>query len=185
MTVAPDGSIYIAGALQAPKMGITDLAALVIRLSADGSLLLDRQWGGRGGEAASGIAAAPDSTVYVTGTSNSSGAGFEDVFVFHLLQTGKVAASATWGGTGFDEGGGVAVAADGTVVLAALAQAPPYSLLAPSSKISNVKGTLTVGTAAFGNASGTVSDPAATVTIPAGSTIFGGSVDAALVRIVP
>jgi hypothetical protein len=77
------------------------------------------------------------------------------------------------------------VAADGTVVLAAVAQDPPYSLLSPSSKISNVKGTLAVGVEAFGDASGTVSDPAATVTTPPGSTTFGGSVDAALVRIVP
>jgi hypothetical protein len=53
------------------------------------------------------------------------------------------------------------------------------------SKISNVKGTLAVGVEAFGDASGTVSDPAATVTTPPGSTTFGGSVDAALVRIVP
>jgi hypothetical protein len=162
-----------------------DIAALVIRLSAAGGLLFDGQWAGRNSEIAGGVAAAPDSSVYVAGTSSSSGAGGEDAFVIHLLTNGKLAAAATWGGTGFEEGTGAAVAADGTVLLAALAQAPPYAILSASKKISNLRGTLAIATGTLGDASGTVGTPVEAVTTPNGSTTFGGSADAALVRLVP
>lgn len=186
MTVASDGSIYIAGALQAPKMGFVPISALIVRLSAAGVLLFDGQWANKGGgDRAAGIAAAPDGSVYFSGTTSSSGAGGQDAFVVHLLPSGKVAGAATWGGTGFDEGSGVAVAADGSLRLAAGAQAPPYSLLAATKRVSNVKGTLAVATAEFGDAFGTAADPSETLTTPAGSTTFAGSVDVALVRLAP
>lgn len=184
MTVATDGSIYIAGALQAPKMGFVPINALVVRLSADGALLSDGTWGG-GNEAASGIAAAPDGSIYFTGTTTRSGAGGQDPFVVHLLANGKVAGAATWGGTGFDEGGGVAVAGDGTIRLAAGVQAPPYSLLPAVKKMTNVRATLAAATAAFGDAFGTVADAGGAAFTPAGSTTFAGNVDAALVKLAP
>ena len=193
MTVAADGSIYIAGALQAPRMGFVPITALVVRLSADGALLLDGQWSekGGGGESAAGIAAAADGSVYFAGTSSS------DAFVVHLLPSGKVAGAATWGGTGFDEGSGVAVAADGSLRLAAVAQAPPYSLLPATKLFPNVKGRLAVANAAFGDVPcvlvhppnpphcDTVGFPNFVLTTPAGSTTFAGSFDAALVRLAP
>ena len=77
------------------------------------------------------------------------------------------------------------MAGDGTVRLAALAQAPPYSLLGATKRLSNVKGTLAAAAAAFGDGFGTVADPSETVTTPAGSTTFAGNVDAALVRLAP
>jgi hypothetical protein len=131
MTVAPDGSVYIAGAIQAPKMGFVDIAALVLRLSADGNLLFDGQWAGRNSETAGGVAAAADSSVYVAGTSSSSGAGAEDAFVIHLLTNGKVAAAATWGGTGFDEGMGCP-SWPATVLLAALRKRRLHAILSAS-----------------------------------------------------
>ena len=186
MTVAADGSIYIAGALQAPRMGFVPISALIVRLSAAGALLSDAQWAGKsGGETAAGIAAAPDGSVYFSGTTPSSGAGGQDAFVVHLLPSGKVAGAATWGGAGFDEGSGVAVAADGSLRLAAVAQDPPYSLLAATKRVSNVKGSLAVANAAFGDAFGTVADPSEPLITPNGSTTFAGSFDAALVRLAP
>jgi len=183
MTVAPDGSIYFAGAIQAMKGSIPSIAPLLVRLAPAGTLLLDGQWSA--GDTAAGVAAAADNSVYVAGTISGSGAGGQDAFVFHLLTSGKIAGAATWGGTGFDEGAGVALAADGTVSLAAIAQAPPYSLLVASKRLANVKGTVAAAAHAFGDAAGTVSDPAAGVIIPNGSTTFAGNIDAALVRIVP
>src|SRR6266568_264971 len=121
MTVAPEGSIYIAGAIQAPQMGFVDIAALILRISPSGSLLFDREWGGKNGDTAAGVAVGPDGTVYVAGTSASFGAGIDDAFVLHLLPTGKAADAATWGGTGIDNGVGVGVAGDGTIALAAVA----------------------------------------------------------------
>ena len=48
-----------------------------------------------------------------------------------------------------------------------------------------MKGTLTVATAAFGDASGTDAIATDPVITPGGSTTFAGSVDAALVRLAP
>ena len=181
MTVASDGSIYIAGVLMAPRMGAVPNRALIVRLSAAGALLFDGQLASKGGgEDATGIAAAADGSVYFAGTTGGS-----DAFVVHLLPSGKVAGAATWGGTGFDEGSGVAVAADGSLRLAAVAQAPPYSLLAASRRVSNVKGTLAVANEAFGDAAGVAADAGQGVITPAGSTTFAGSFDAALVRLAP
>ena len=185
MTVAPEGSVYIAGAIQAPQMGFVDIAALILRLSPSGSLLFDREWGGKNGDTAAGVAVGPDGTVYVAGTSASFGAGIDDAFVLHLLPTGKAADAATWGGTGIDNGVGVGVAGDGTIALAAVASSPPYSFLRAPTKTSMVHGSTAVPGGSLSDAAGTASDRGAVVTTPAGSTTFAGSIDAALVRIAP
>jgi hypothetical protein len=184
MTVALDGSIYIAGAIQAPTMQFVDIAALIIKLSPNGNLLFDKQFGGKGGETAAGVAVAPDDgTVYVAGTSNSFGAGSEDAFVLHLLPTGKKALDAvTWGGTGFENGAGVGVTA-GTVALAATTTTgPPHSLLAASAKLSAPRGTLAVLPGVLSDVAGIVSNPGAGAATPNGSTIYSGNFEAALVR---
>jgi uncharacterized delta-60 repeat protein len=185
MTVAADGTIYVAGALQAEKQNFVDIAALIVRLAPDGSLLFARQWGGKNGDTAAGVAAAPDGTVYVTGASGSFGAGIEDAFLLHMLPSGKAADAVTWGGSGIDHGAGVGVAGDGTVVLAAIASSPPYSFLSAPRKTSAVKGTLADRIGTLEDAAGSVSDPGATVTTPSGSTTYAGSVDAGVVRIAP
>jgi hypothetical protein len=138
MTVASDGSVYLAGAIQTVKANRADIAALIVKLSTDGDLLFDKQFDGRNSETAAGVAVAPDDgTVYVAGTTTSFGAGFQDAFVLHLLPTGKKLLDAfTWGGTGFEEGSGVGVIA-GTVALSATTtNPPPYSLLAASVRLS-------------------------------------------------
>lgn len=185
MAVAPDGSIVIAGAIQAPRSGIVDIAALIIKLGADGSLLFDREWGGKSGETAAGVAVAQDGSIYVAGASDSFGAG-GDAFVLHVLANGKAADAATWGGTGFDSGAGVGVAADGTVVLAATTTtAPPYSLLSAPRKVSAVRGTVAVTGGALADATGVIADPGAAAITPSGSTTFGGNFETALVRFIP
>src|SRR5207302_3345737 len=78
----PDGSLYLAGALQGPKTG---LAALVLKLNPDGTLAFDRAWGT--GATAAGISLAADGTFFVSGTQTSAGT---TAFVIHLLASGKV-----------------------------------------------------------------------------------------------
>jgi len=98
MTVASDGSVYLAGAIQTVKANRADIAALIVKLSTNGDLLFDKQFDGRGGETAAGVAVAPDDgTVYVAGTTTSFGAGDQDAFVLHLVPTGKKLLDAvTW-----------------------------------------------------------------------------------------
>jgi hypothetical protein len=168
MTLASDGSVYLAGAIQTVKAGRADIAALILKLSTDGDLLF----------------APDDGTVYVAGTTTTFGAGDQDAFVLHLLPTGKKLLDAfTWGGTGFEEGSGVGVIA-GTVALSATTtNPPPYLLLAASARLSAARGTLAIVLGALTQPAGTSADPAAGATTPTGSTVFGGNFEAALVRV--
>jgi DNA-binding beta-propeller fold protein YncE len=185
MTVASDGSIYMAGAIQTVKANRADIAALIVKLSADGDLLFDKQFAARGSETATGVAVAPDDgTVYVAGTTTSFGAGFQDAFVLHLAPTGKkLLEAATWGGTGFEEGSGVDVIASTVVMSATTTNPPPYSLLDASVRLSASRGTLTAVAGVLALPAGTSSDPAAGATPSTGTTSFGGNFEAALVRI--
>lgn len=185
MTTAPDGSIVLAGAIQAAKSNFVDIAALIVKLSPDGTLLFDKQFAGRNGETAEGVAVArDDGSIYVAGTTTTFGAGFQDAFVLHLQSTGKKLLDAvTWGGTAFETGAGVAISGR-TVSLAATTTAPPpYSLLGAAAKLSSARGTLAVPAGVLDAVTGVVVDPALGAATPNGTTTFGGNFEAALVRI--
>ena len=184
MAAGSDGSIVMAGAIQTVSHRSADIAALIVKLTSDGVLVFDKQFDGRVSETADVVAIAPDDTIYVAGTTTSFGAGNQDAFVLHLPATGKKLLDAvTWGGTGFETGAGVVVRG-GTVMLAATTTtAPPYAFLAASARLSAPKGTLAVVEGGLADVSGVVTDPGAGATTPAGSTIFSGNFEAALVRI--
>jgi uncharacterized delta-60 repeat protein len=184
MAAGPDGSIVIAGAIQAPRQQFVDIAALIVKLTSDGALVFDRQFAGRVSETGDGVAVAPDNTIYVAGTTTSFGAGDQDAFVLHVQSTGKkVLDAVTWGGTGFETGAGVALNG-GTLMLAATTNtAPPYSLLPASAKLSAPRGTLAVVDGVLADVAGVVADPAAGTTTTNGSATFGGNSETALVRI--
>ena len=186
MTVAPDGSVIIAGAIQAPQGGgIVDIAALVIKIDAEGNLLFDREWGGKSGDVAAGVGVASDGSIYVAGASTSFGAGFQDAFVVRVQAEGKAGAAATWGSTGFETGAGVGVAGDGTVILAATTTAPPpYELATAPRKLSRPHGTLAAAGGTLADVTGAISNLNAGTTTTNGSTSFGGNFEAALVRFV-
>lgn len=183
MAAAPDGSIVLAGAIQARKGGIIGIAPLIVKLDPAGNLVFDRVFSG--GDTADAVAVAPDDgSIYVAGVTTSSGAGFQDAFVLHLQSTGKKALDAvTWGGAGFEEGRGVTVAG-GTVVLAAsTTTAPPYSLLGAAARLSTPKSIVAPAAGAIADMAGLVGNPAQGVTIPNGSTTYAGNFEAAVVRI--
>ena len=183
MAAAADGSIYTAGAIQAAKGGIIGINALVLKIGSDGSLLFGKECCTKGGDTGEGIAVAPDGSILLAGTTTVMGAGFQDAFVARLQSTGKkVTAAATWGSTGFETGGGVAAAPDNTVRLAATTnQSPPYSLPAASLKLSAPKFTVATPTGELVDPEGTVSIPQHGASEPAGSTIYSGNFEAALI----
>ncbi len=184
MAVGSDGSIVMVGAIQTVTRRSADIAALIVKLTADGALVFDKQFDGRVTETGDGVAVAPDNTIYVAGTTTTFGAGDQDAFVLHLQPTGKKLLDAfTWGGTGFETGAGVAVNG-GTLMLAATTTtAPPYSFLAASARLSAPRGTLAVIEGILADVAGVVADPAAGAITPDGSTTFSGNFEAALVRI--
>jgi uncharacterized delta-60 repeat protein len=184
MATGSDGSLVMAGAIQTVSRRSADIAALIVKLTSDGALVFDKQFDGRVTETGDGVAVAPDNTIYVAGTTTSFGAGDQDAFVLHLQPSGKKLLDAfTWGGTGFETGGGVAVNG-GTLALAATTTtAPPYSLLAASARLSAPRGTLAVVEGVLADVPGVVADPAAGAETPNGSTTFSGNFEAALVRV--
>jgi uncharacterized delta-60 repeat protein len=183
MAAGSDGSIVMVGAIQTVRR-TADIAALIVKLTSDGALVFDKQFDGRNTETGDGVAIAPDNTIYVAGTTTTFGAGDQDAFLLHLQPTGKKLLDAfTWGGTGFETGAGVAVSG-GTLALAATTTtAPPYSFLAANARLSAPRGTLAVAQGVLADVPGVVSNPAAGAATPNGSTTFGGSFEAALVRI--
>jgi Domain of unknown function (DUF5122) beta-propeller len=186
MAAASDGSVYLAGALQAPGGGgIVGIAALIAKLDANGNLLFDKRCCTKSGDTGEGVTVGPDGSVHIAGTTTVLGAGNQDAFVIRLQPTGKkVTGAATWGtGTGFETGGGVAVAADGTIMLGATTtQPPPYSLLDATVKLSSARGTVTATASGLADVTGTVVNPVRGTTVPDGSTTFSGNFESALVR---
>ena len=185
MATAPDGSIVLAGAIQAAKAGFVDIAALILKLSPDGGLLFDKQFAGRNGETAEGVAVArDDGSIYVAGTTTSFGGGFQDAFVLHLQSTGKkLLGAVTWGGTAFETGAGVAISGASVSLAATTTAPPPYSLLDAAAKLSSPRGTLSAPAGVLDAVAGVVVDPAHGAATPNGTTTFGGNFEAALVRI--
>ena len=183
MAAAADGSIYTAGAIQVEKGGIVGIAALVLKIGADGSLLFGKQCCTKGGDTGEGIAVTPDGTILLAGTTTRLGSGFQDAFVARLQSSGKkVTGGATWGGTGFESGGAVAAATDGTVRFAATtSQGPPYSLLPASLKLAGPRFTTATPAGALVDPAGTLSLPNHGASTPPGSTSYSGNFEAALV----
>ncbi len=185
MAAAPDGSIVLAGAIQAAKAGSVDIAALIVKLGADGSLIFDKQFAGKNGETAEGVAVAPDDgTIYVAGTTTSLGAGSQDAFVLHLQPTGKKLLDAvTWGGTGFETGADVAVSGGSVSLAATTTVPPPYVLAGAAAKLSAPRGTVAASAGALDVVAGSVADPGLGAATPNGSTTYAGNFETALVRI--
>lgn len=185
MKVGSDGAVNLAGALQARKGGgIIGIAALLVRLDANGGLLFDREWGGKNGTSGAGVAVGPDGSIHVAGQASFTD-GADEAFVFRVATDGRGLDAVTWGGAGFDSGHGVGVASDGTVSLAATTTtAPPYVLLDASRKVSAVRGTVAAAAGGLADVAGVAADPALPVIIPDGRTAYSGNSETALVRYV-
>jgi uncharacterized delta-60 repeat protein len=186
VAVGSDGSIHVAGAIQASERKVI-VDALLLKLASDGSLVWDRVWGGRSGDVSAGVAVAADGTVLWSGDTNSFGVDSDDAFLLHMSAVdGKAIDGNTWGGIGIDHGDGVAVGPTGTISLAATAESTgPFSFLRAPTKTSRPRGTVTTPSAPLADASGAVADAGGTLAEPAGTSPGPGQFDAALVRIAP
>jgi uncharacterized delta-60 repeat protein len=182
VATAADGSVYMAG--RALIAGSGQNGALV-KFTPDGSVVWERTWGS-GLDAALGVAVAPDGTIVMTGNTGFGTGGGDAFMVRFLATTGKAVDAATWGGVDNESGEAIAVAPDGSVYVAGLASAPPYTFARATRTTKRPKGTF------LGVPAGTVTDPGAaagtpagTVTAVNGSTTFAGATDAFLLKMQP
>jgi uncharacterized delta-60 repeat protein len=182
VATAPDGSVYMTG--RAFIAGTGQNGALV-KFAPDGSVVWERTWGS-GLDAALGVTVAPDGTIVMTGNTGFGVGGGDAFMVRFLPASGRAVDAATWGGVDNESGESIAVASDGSVYVAGLASAPPYTFARATKTTKRPKGTF------LGLPSGTVTDPgvaagtpAGTVTAVNGSTTFGGATDAFLIKVQP
>lgn len=115
VSIATDGSVYVAGVTASFGAGRTD--AFLLKLTPGGSLLWQRTWGGNNVDEATAVAVAPDGSVYVAGTTTSFGPG-NPAFLLKFSPRGDLVWQRTWGGGNVEFANGVAVAGDGSIYVA-------------------------------------------------------------------
>jgi uncharacterized delta-60 repeat protein len=179
--VAPDGSVYVAGGFQGPSGSGFANDGLMLKLTSEGELVWARRWDGAFAE---GVAVAPDGRVVFVGQTTPDQGG-DDVFMLRLQPNGKVSDASTWGGGGFDGGRDVDVAPNGTIVVGAFAEQPPYTFAAARARTSRARLSVSTPTLSLMDFPGVVVDPGGLVETPSGTTTYGGQFDAALVMIAP
>ncbi len=185
VAVAPDGSIYLAGGLQASSPKVVN-DALLVKFASDGSLVWDRSWGGKSGDFSGAVGVTADGTVLWAGDTNSFGAGgSDDAYLLEVSPDGKVTDSSTWGGSGIDHSEGVEIASDGTILLGATTETDTAVFDRGPSKTSRVRGTVSTPNNPLQDVAGTTADAAGTAVAATGTSPGGGGFDAALVRIGP
>jgi hypothetical protein len=183
VAAAPAGGAYVVGA----TTGTGQLRNLVIaHVDAAGSFVWQRV-GGPGFGAAEDVAVGPEGRIHVTGTvlsDDETTAG--NAFIWTLRETGNGNDAALWGGGGefeAESGRSIAAAPDGTIVVAGIAGAPPYTL-SPARRTSRKANTfINPVTGTVTTPAGVVNDPAAEVTEPRGRQSFAGETDAFLIRV--
>ncbi len=186
VAVGADGSVYVAGGIQAVTKRTAVNDTFVANFSSDGSLVWDRGYGGDQGDFPGGVAARADGTVLIGGESASFGAGSDDAFLLQLDANGKGIACNSWGGAGSDHGDDVELAPNRTIVLGGTTESsPPFTFATCGRQTHRLRGTVAVPDVPLADATGTLADPGGTVAAPNGTSPGAGGFDAALVKIAP
>ncbi|MBN9317091.1 MAG: SBBP repeat-containing protein [Devosia sp.] len=110
-----DGSLYVTGSISSGAGGY-DL--LIARYGSDGSLNWQKTLGGATHDNGRSIAAGPDGSLYVTGSTASSGAGGHDLLIAKYGANGSLSWKKTLGGASTDYGYGIAAGSDGSLYVA-------------------------------------------------------------------
>jgi uncharacterized delta-60 repeat protein len=187
VTVAADGSVYVAGGIQeVTRSGDAVNDTSIAKFAPDGSLVWDRGYEGKDGDFPGGVAALADGSVLIGGETASFGAGSDDAFLLQLDASGRGSACNSWGGQGLDHGDDVEVAPDGTIVLGATTESsPPFAFADCPRRTGRLRGTVATPDVPLADATGVLADLGGTVATPGGSSPGAGGFEAALVRIAP
>jgi len=116
LVVTADGGLVVAGATASKGAGERD--AWVFKLGGDGRVAWDRTYGGNKVDEAYAVAAAAGGGFVVAGTTESSGSGARDGWLFRIDESGELLWQRTFGGAYWDELRSVQQTADGGFVAA-------------------------------------------------------------------
>lgn len=112
-----DNGYLISGSYQHNTAQRQDTDAYLIKLKADGSLDWEAQYGGSSGESAGKVVQTGDGGYLFSGSTMSYGAGEWDMYLVKVNATGTEENHWTFGGTDWDNGGGLIAADDGGYLL--------------------------------------------------------------------
>ena len=118
LAVAPDGSLLLTGYTTSFGAGGQDV--FLAKFYSNGSLAWAQTLGGAGNDEGNSLVIAPDGSLVLTGLTTSFGAGSYDVLLAKFQSNGNLAWVQTLGGTGSDQGYGLAIAPDGSLLLTGL-----------------------------------------------------------------
>ena len=109
------GNIYIIG--NTDSFGAGDYDAFIAKYDSAGNSLLNITWGGSSWDYGSGIALDDSGNIYITGTTNSFGAGDKDAFIAKYDSAGNSLLNITWGGGDTDSGGDIVLDDSGNIYI--------------------------------------------------------------------
>jgi len=161
VAVDDSGNVYVTGYTDSFGAGSVDVVLIKFAASG-GAMLWQKTWGGTDFDAGRAVAVDESGNVYVTGYTQSFGAGIFDVALLKYSSTGDTLCQKTWGGTSSDLGQGVAADGSGKVYLCGSAPSIYGSL-------QDVSGTETAPLVALATPSGILDSPGGTETEPSGT----------------
>jgi hypothetical protein len=112
-----DGNYLLAGRSNGP--GTADYDGLLIKIDPAGNELWKKFLGGTGYETIRSVAECSDGGFAFTGQTTTWGSGNGDIWLAKTNSTGDLTWSKTFGGTNIDDGNGLVVNSDGSIVLTA------------------------------------------------------------------
>ncbi len=112
----PEGSYILVGYTE--SLGAGDYDAFVIKLDGEGNVLWERTLGGPGREEANSVVQTSDEGYVIVGSTRSSGAGGNDIWVVKLDGDGNIQWQKTLGDSGRDEAYSIRETSDGDYILA-------------------------------------------------------------------
>jgi len=107
IAVEATGNVYLAGYTNSQSAG--DFDFLIPKYNTNGVIQWQRRLGGSGSDFAYGVAVDASGNVYMTGTSNSQGAGSGDVFISKYNASGTIQWQRSLGGASNDAGYSIAL----------------------------------------------------------------------------
>ena len=113
IAVGTDGAVFVTGQTVSAGAGTNDL--LLAKYTAAGALDWKKTLGGTGIDYGYSVTVGADGSVYVSGYTNSVGAGGHDLLLAKYTTAGVLDWKKTLGGAGHDYGQSIAVGADGSV----------------------------------------------------------------------
>jgi uncharacterized delta-60 repeat protein len=113
IAVDSSGNVYVTGYTDSQGAGVDD--ALITKYNTSGTIQWQRTLGGSGYDYGYGIAVDSSGNVYVTGITTSQGAGANDALITKYNTSGTIQWQRILGGSGSDQGLGIAVDSSGNV----------------------------------------------------------------------